>query len=91
MRCATGALDWLLISTAAIAQDHHLSDRGAVVMGFDQNKTVHHFFLFTDGGDRYSDVRAGGRVDITTSDPEALDAVHAFLRYQIEQHKTGDH
>ena len=32
----------------------------------------------------------GGRVDITTRDSEALAAVHAFLRYQIEDHRTGD-
>ena len=32
----------------------------------------------------------GGRIVITTSNREALDAVHAFLRFQIEDHKTGD-
>jgi hypothetical protein len=39
---------------------------------------------------RYEDTPAGGRVSITTRDPEALSAVHAFLRYQIAEHKTGD-
>jgi hypothetical protein len=33
---------------------------------------------------------AGGRVRITTGDAEALAAVHAFLRFQITDHRTGD-
>ena len=32
----------------------------------------------------------GGRVLIATSSPEALSAVHDFLRFQIREHKTGD-
>jgi hypothetical protein len=32
----------------------------------------------------------GAGVRITTSDPEALRAVHAFLDYQITDHQTGD-
>jgi hypothetical protein len=32
----------------------------------------------------------GGEVRITTSDAEARAAVHAFLRFQIEDHVTGD-
>ena len=39
---------------------------------------------------RYSETADGGRVDIMTSSPEALAAVHEFLRYQIADHKTGD-
>ena len=38
----------------------------------------------------YTELPAGGRVDIVTTDREALDAVHRFLRYQIADHKTGD-
>ena len=38
----------------------------------------------------YVETKAGGRVNITTTDPEALAAVHAFLRFQITDHKTGD-
>lgn len=38
----------------------------------------------------YADTKNGGRVNITTTDPEALAAVHAFLKFQIEDHKTGD-
>jgi len=32
----------------------------------------------------------GGRVLVTATEPEALDAVHRFLRFQIEDHRTGD-
>jgi hypothetical protein len=118
-------------------------------MGFDQEKTVHHFVLTASGG--YIDVSVrdasdssnrsaiqshlghiaqmfkdgnfdipmlvhgekpagvetlqrlkdkikyeykatdrGGRVIVTTSDKQALQGVHEFLRYQIKEHKTGD-
>lgn len=119
-------------------------------MGFDQERTAHHFLLFTDGGAidvgvkeptdmknrdairshlphiasmfgdgnfeapmivhdtkkvpgitvmaakksliryQYAETTTGGRVDIVTTDPEALAAVHAFLTFQIADHKTGD-
>lgn len=128
-----------------VSQSH-----AAMAMGFDQDKTTHHFHLFTDGGAidvsvkdaadaknrdairahlphiaqlfqagdfsapmlvhqtaavpgaeelqrakdrvtyRYRETPAGGRVDIETTDPAALKAVHAFLRFQITDHKTGD-
>ena len=32
----------------------------------------------------------GARIVITADNKEALDAVHDFLRFQIEDHKTGD-
>jgi hypothetical protein len=32
----------------------------------------------------------GGRVVISSTDEEALTAIHKFLRFQIEEHKTGD-
>jgi hypothetical protein len=32
----------------------------------------------------------GGRIRITTKDPDALKAVHEFLRFQISDHQTGD-
>ncbi len=125
-------------------------DRAAMVMGFDQHRTAHHFLLFSDGGAidvsvndpgdtrnrdairshlphiatmfgagnfdapmlvhdsanvpgtkvmaerkaairyRYTDTPQGGRVTIVTTDPQALAAVHAFLTFQIAEHKTGD-
>lgn len=127
-----------------------LDQRGAMVMGFDQQQTAHHFYLYEDGGAidvsvkdpadttnrtairshlsqiaavfgqgnfrdpmlvhdrpdvpgtaemtrlkariayRYVETPNGGRVDIVTTDPEALKAVHEFLRFQITDHKTGD-
>jgi hypothetical protein len=39
---------------------------------------------------RYEDLARGGAVRIETNDARALDAVHAFLRYQITEHGTGD-
>lgn len=124
-------------------------DRGAHVMGFDQDKTVHHFRLHPDGGaidiavkdpddtanrdairghlphiasmfgdgnfeapmlihatdvpgtkqmgalkDRlkfvYVETPKGGRLDVFTTDPVALAAVHEFMRFQIRDHGTGD-
>jgi len=39
---------------------------------------------------RYEDLAQGGAVRIETKDAQALDAIHAFLRYQITEHQTGD-
>ena len=138
------------IALPASAQDPHLKHRGAAAMGFDQDKTAHHFLLFDDGGAidisvkdatdatnrdairahlphiaqlfgagdfatpmfvhdtkqvpgvavlsakkaavRYAYVETprGGRVDIVTTDVEAIKALHDFLRFQISDHKTGD-
>jgi hypothetical protein len=41
---------------------------------------------------RYSfeDTPKGGRVVLSTNDKEALAAIHKFLSFQIEEHKTGD-
>jgi ubiquinone/menaquinone biosynthesis C-methylase UbiE len=38
----------------------------------------------------YADTPRGGIVRIATSNAQALEALHAFLRYQIREHKTGD-
>jgi hypothetical protein len=32
----------------------------------------------------------GGSVEISTKNPEALAAIHDFLRFQIREHRTGD-
>ena len=146
----------LLLSAASPAaimgnQDHRhdMNARGKQGMGFDQEKTTHHFLLDADGGRievtvkdpsdrenlsqirmhlphiaqlfgdgnfdvphfvhdrsvpgtadmtrlktqiryRYEEIPNGGRVRISTSDPGALAAVHAFLRFQIKDHRTGD-
>jgi hypothetical protein len=39
---------------------------------------------------RYEELPNGGRVVITTKNAEALTAVHDFLHFQIEDHRTGD-
>jgi len=39
---------------------------------------------------RYEVLPEGGAVRIDTKDARALEAVHAFLRYQITEHKTAD-
>ena len=38
----------------------------------------------------YEDTATGGRVRITTKDAGALAAIHEFLKFQIEDHGTGD-
>jgi hypothetical protein len=38
----------------------------------------------------YQQTDAGGKIDIETANPKALEAVHEFLRFQITEHKTGD-
>ena len=148
--CLLGSVS-IPVSLAA-RQDHHGSSnqQGAMVMGFDQARTTHHFLLFNDGGAievsvndsgdtkdgdairshlphiammfgngnfdvpmlvhdstnvpgtktmakrkaairyQYVETAKGGRVDLLTSDPAALAAVHQFLKFQIAEHKTGD-
>jgi hypothetical protein len=39
---------------------------------------------------RFSEMDGGGRLTIQTRNPEALSAIHAFLRFQIDDHQTGD-
>jgi hypothetical protein len=39
---------------------------------------------------RYEEIERGASVRISTKSPEALAAVHEFLRYQIKEHQTGD-
>lgn len=136
--------------TATASGAHHLDARGKQVMGFDQQKTTHHFLIYEDGGaidvsvkdaSNKTDLDAirshlphiamlfaqgnfdapmlvheskdvpgtkdlarlkdkvqyvcvetplGGRVDIVTADKDGLAAAHAFLKFQIEDHQTGD-
>lgn len=38
----------------------------------------------------FEELPAGGRVQIKSRDAEAVSAVHDFLRFQIEEHHTGD-
>jgi hypothetical protein len=39
---------------------------------------------------KFEETETGGRVRITSKDAEALAAIHEFLRFQIEDHRTGD-
>jgi hypothetical protein len=39
---------------------------------------------------RFEEMPGGGRVRIKTTNPDALKAIHDFLRFQIENHHTGD-
>jgi hypothetical protein len=139
----------MLVFALISGQSPSMHHRGAQVMGFDQDKTVHHFYLYDNGGAidvsvkdakdhvnrdairahlphivtlfgqgnfeapmlvhgtvvpgtaemkgvrdaiawKYEERPGGGRVSITTTNPDALTALHAFLRYQITDHKTGD-
>ena len=38
----------------------------------------------------FEPIDRGARVRIVSVNPEAIEAVHAFLRYQIKDHQTGD-
>jgi hypothetical protein len=38
----------------------------------------------------FEETPTGGRVVISSANKEALEAIHRFLRFQIEGHKTGD-
>jgi hypothetical protein len=133
-------------------QDHQnagMVARGNKAMGFDQEKTTHHFLMKDDGGiiqveakdphdqesrnairghlshiavlfskgdfdtpmfihDRmpagvpvmkelkdaitykYEDIDRGGKVVVASQNEDAVKAIHDFLRFQIEDHKTGD-
>jgi hypothetical protein len=138
---------------AALQPDHskhqEMEHRGNQGMGFDQQKTTHHFLLRKDGGAiqvtaksatdkdslkeirmhlqhirrafqsgefnipifvhdqtppgvpamtklkeqihyRYESIENGGRVLISSRNPEAIAAVHDFLKFQITEHQTGD-
>lgn len=38
----------------------------------------------------YHELPAGAEVAITSSDPQAIEAIHKFLQFQIQDHQTGD-
>jgi hypothetical protein len=38
----------------------------------------------------FEELPTGGRVRIKTKNPDALKAVHDFLSFQIEDHRSGD-
>jgi ubiquinone/menaquinone biosynthesis C-methylase UbiE len=130
-------------------KDAEMKQHGAVAMGFDQDKTTHHFTMSAEGGAiavsvndtadqaslrqvrshlqeiavafkqgdfgkpltthselppgvpvmqrlkgviaySFEQTPAGGVVRIATANSEARAAIHAFLAYQVTEHKTGD-
>jgi len=46
--------------------------------------------LKSDIAYKFEETELGGRVRITTKNNDAIIAVHEFLRFQIQDHKTGD-
>lgn len=46
--------------------------------------------LGSDIAYRYQQFDGGGRIRITTRSAEALAAIHAFLRFQVTEHRTAD-
>jgi hypothetical protein len=70
-------MPWLLLLVTLLPlQNHHrgMNDRGATVMGFDQDKTTHHFYLYNDGGAIDIAVKA-------TSNEKDRDAIRAHLSH----------
>ncbi len=39
---------------------------------------------------QFEELDRGGLLRISTNEPEAVKAIHEFLRFQIKDHKTGD-
>jgi len=39
---------------------------------------------------KFEETEQGARIQISTNSSEALQAIHDFLRFQIQEHKTGD-
>lgn len=39
---------------------------------------------------KFVETKLGGKVEITSQNQDAIAAVHKFLRFQIEEHQTGD-
>lgn len=39
---------------------------------------------------QFHETERGGEVTISTKSPEAVQAIHDFLTFQIQEHKTGD-
>ncbi len=38
----------------------------------------------------FNEIEGGGRVRLSTNNADALQAIHDFMRFQIEDHQTGD-
>jgi hypothetical protein len=74
-----------LASIAAQSQDQHaqMMARGEHAMGFDQDKTTHHFYLHEDGG----------AIHVTVKDQKdrvSLEAIRSHLPYIAKLFASGD-
>jgi hypothetical protein len=68
---------------AQAPQDHHAPTRGEQGMGFDQNATVHHFYLHEDGGVIEVTVKDG-------RDKANLAAIRSHLPHITKMFAAGD-
>jgi hypothetical protein len=67
---------------AQMQKDTDLKQRGAEAMGFDQDRTAHHFRLF----------KAGGAIDVVTKDPAddvSREQIRTHLKMIAEQFSKG--
>ncbi len=53
--------------------------------GFPEMKALREDISYT-----FEELPDGGQVVIRTANPQALAAIHKFLKFQIEEHQTGD-
>src|SRR5689334_11566096 len=73
----------LLAQAAAHSHDQAVKDRGAHVMGFDQDATVHHFRLHPDGGSIDIAVKNAG-------DTANRDAIRGHLPHITQMFSDGN-
>ena len=76
----------LLVSTSLIAQTDHktaMDERGNHAMGFDQQKTTHHFLLAKDGGT--IEVRAN-----SAKDEASIEQIRMHLPHITHSFASGD-
>jgi len=59
---------------------HDTTPPGAPVMAKLRNQIRYQYF----------ETDRGAKIQITTANAEALEAIYAFLRFQISDHQTGD-
>jgi hypothetical protein len=73
----------ILAMTALSYPTQHPDARGATVMGFDQDKTAHHFYLYDDGG--AIDIAVKDATDATDRD-----AIRSHLPHIVGMFSAGD-
>jgi hypothetical protein len=87
MRIVTSVIVIFALSAMLAAQHashpSSLDERGAHVMGFDQQRTTHHFYLYPDGG----------AIDVSANDPNDqadIQAARAHLPHLAKMFGEGD-